>query len=100
VHGMPSLWVAVRTDMATHMKTTVEIAEELLRQAKEVAHRESTTLRSLLEEGLRWVLGQRRQRRKPYRMPDASVSGKGLQPGIDEGNWSSIRDRIYEGRGS
>jgi hypothetical protein len=86
--------------MATHMKTTVELAEDLLRQAKAVAHRDSTTLRSLLEEGLRWVLGQRQRGKKRYRMRDASVPGKGVQPGVDEGSWSSVRDRIYKGRGS
>jgi len=58
------------------MKTTVEIAEHLLRQAKSTAHREGTTLRALLEEGLRWALGRRR--RKPdFELADGRVPGKG-----------------------
>ena len=81
------------------MKTTVEIAEDLLRQAKAVANKERTTLRALLEEGLRWALGKRRKSGK-FRLRDASFGGKGVQPGIDEGNWESIRDLIYKGRGS
>lgn len=81
------------------MKTTVEIAEHLLRQAKATAHREGTTLRALLEEGLRWALGQR-QRKSDFELADGSVPGKGVQPGVNEGDWGSIRDSIYSGRGS
>jgi hypothetical protein len=36
----------------THMKTTVEIAEDLFARTREVAQREGTTLRALIEEGL------------------------------------------------
>ncbi|MFO1078525.1 MAG: DUF2191 domain-containing protein [Planctomycetota bacterium] len=81
------------------MKTTVELAPDLLRAAKAVAAREKTTLRALLEEGLRWVLGQRRQPRD-FELRDASVSGKGTHPGVREGDWGSIRDAIYDGRGT
>ncbi|MFY9342947.1 MAG: DUF2191 domain-containing protein [Planctomycetota bacterium] len=81
------------------MKTTVEIAADLLKQAKAVAARDKTTLRSLLEEGLRWALGRRRKA-TPFRLPDARVGGQGVQPGVSEGDWSSLRDTIYQGRGS
>ena len=85
--------------MATHMKTTVEIAEDLLRQAKAVAGKEHTTLRALIEEGLRWALGVRRRRGR-FKLRKASVRGKGLQPGVAEGDWAALRDQIYSGRGS
>ncbi|HEX5053395.1 MAG TPA: DUF2191 domain-containing protein [Planctomycetota bacterium] len=81
------------------MKTTVEIADDLLRQAKAVAQRERTTLRALLEEGLRWALGKR-QAKIHFKLEHGSVSGKGVQPGVSEGDWASIRDSIYSGRGS
>ena len=87
------------SDMATHMKTTVEIAEDLLRQAKAVAGKEHTTLRALIEEGLRWALGVRRRRGR-FKLRKASVRGKGLQPGVAEGDWAALRDQIYSGRGS
>ncbi len=81
------------------MKTTVELAENLLRQAKATAARERTTLRALIEEGLRWALGKRRQR-PTFKLRDLSVPGRGTQPGVREGDWDSMRNRIYDGRGS
>jgi hypothetical protein len=85
--------------MASHMKTTVDIQDDLLEEAKAVAARQKTTLRSLLEEGLRWVLAQRTRRRR-FQLKDASVAGKGVQAGVDEGAWDQILDLIYRGRGS
>lgn len=86
-------------DTYTHMKTTVEIAPDLLRSAKAVAVREKTTLRALLEEGLRWALSKRRSPDN-FTLRDASVAGKGTQSGVREGDWNNIRDSIYEGRGT
>ena len=83
----------------THMKTTVEIAEDLFLRTREVAQREGTTLRALIEEGLRTALS-RREQKPSYQWPDLSVSGEGLSPEIEEGTWEGLRDRIYTGRGA
>ena len=83
----------------THMKTTVEIAEDLFARTREVAQREGTTLRTLIEEGLQIVLAQREQK-STYRWPDLSVGGEGLSPGVEEGVWEPLRDQIYTGRGA
>jgi hypothetical protein len=80
------------------VKTTVEIADALLEEAKRVAARESTTLRELMEEGLRRSLDDRRKR-KGFRLRRASFRGKGLQPGVSE-DWERIREAAYEGRGA
>jgi hypothetical protein len=85
--------------MVTHVKTTIEISDALLFSAKKVAKRNHTTIRALVEEGLRRVLEERRTT-PAYRLPNASFRGNGLQPGIEEGGWQAIRDLIYGGRGT
>ena len=84
--------------LVSRMKTTVEISDSLMREAREAAAREGRTLRSLLEEGLREVLAKRKRRGR-LRLRDGSFKGKGLQPGVDLSNWEQIRSLINEGRG-
>ena len=43
--------------MVTHMKTTLELPDELLAEAKAVALRRKTTLRSMFEHALRREIG-------------------------------------------
>lgn len=85
--------------MGVCMKTTVEISDPLLARARQTARREKITVRQLIEEGLRRVLAERR-RRGPFRLPNASFRGDGLQPDIATAGWDRIRDRAYEGRGA
>lgn len=80
------------------MKTTVEISEPLMSEARKAAEREGRTLRSLLEEGLREVLASRRRKRR-FRLRDGSFKGKGLRPGVDLSDRETIRSLIYEERG-
>ncbi len=85
--------------MATRMKTTVDIADGLLGQARKQAERDETTLKALLEEGLRRVLEERRGT-PAFRLPRASFKGRGLQPEVREGSWERVRELAYEGRGA
>lgn len=81
------------------MKTTVEIADALLDEAKRIAAAEETSLRELIEDGLRRVVAERKRPRK-FRLPRATFRGNGLQPGIEEGGWDLVRDLLYKGRGA
>jgi hypothetical protein len=81
------------------MKTTVEISDALLEEAKALAAREKSTLRELIEDGLRRVLAGRRQR-GAFQLRDASFRGKGLSPEFRDAGWERIREAIYEGRGA
>ena len=80
------------------MKTTIDIADSLLEQAKMVAARERTTVKALVEAGLREVLGGR-STSKSFRLQQASFKGQGVQAGLTEGDWTRIREIAYEGRG-
>ncbi len=82
------------------MKTTVEIDDRLLASAKDEARRRKTTLRRLIEEGLRHELG-RKPRARTYRMRDASVGRpNGLRPGVDLADWDRMLGIVYEGHGA
>jgi hypothetical protein len=65
------------------MKTTVEISDPLLEEAKREAHRLGTTLRELIERGLRREIDERKQA-KPFKLRDGSVGGEGVYPGVRE----------------
>lgn len=64
------------------------------------AESEGTTLRALVEAGLRRVLADRQVDAPAFRLRDASFRGEGLQPGVATGSWEAVRDAIYEGRGA
>jgi hypothetical protein len=83
--------------MVTHMKTTVEISNAIGRAARRAAEREGTTLRALVEEGLRRVLDDR-ARSQAFRLRTASFRGQGLDPAVTDGGWARIREMAYEGR--
>ena len=82
--------------MGTHMKTTVEIADPLLEQAKAEARRRGTSLRSLIEEGLRRVIAE--PTAAAYVLPDCSVSGGGPTDLWLSSPWDDKLEMIYEGR--
>ena len=81
------------------MKTTVDISDSLLAEARKVAAREGVTLRVLIERGLCAVLRET-QSKSPFRLRRASVAGNGLQPEFSGAGWEDIRDAIYRGRGA
>jgi hypothetical protein len=80
------------------VKTTLDISDPLLREARKVALRERTTLRSLVEQGLRQVVTEKK-RRKKFRLRKAAYKGRGLRPELRDTGWERLRDVAYEGRG-
>jgi hypothetical protein len=87
--------IGLAIDMGYRVKTTLEISDPLLREARKIATRENTTLRALVERGLRQVVAEKKKER-PFRLRDASVKGDGLHPDVAGKSWSEIRDMIYE----
>jgi hypothetical protein len=84
--------------MGSHMKTTVDISDSLLADAWKIAAREKTTVRTLIEQGLRQVVSQRK-RRTPFRLRKVTFAGKGLSRDARGLGWEGIRQLTYEGRG-
>ena len=80
--------------MVSNMKTTVNLPDALLREAQEVARREGTTLRQLIETGLRATV-KNFNHDAHFSLNDASVDGHGLQPAFRGAPWAHIRDAIY-----
>ena len=92
------MWEYGLSDTVSRMKTTVEIPDPLAEEAKAVARREKTTLRALIETGLRQVVRDR-LRRSHFQLRDASFGGRGLQPEFRDGDWQRIREAAYQGHG-
>ena len=81
------------------MKTTLEISDPLLREARKVAARDRTTLRALVEQGLRRVVAEKQRRRPAFRLRKASFKGRGLRPELRDAEWGRLRELAYEDRG-
>ncbi len=84
--------------MVAHMKTTIEISDALLSEAKRLAAREGITVRTLVEQGLRHAIRERRTHAK-FQLRKATFRGDGLNPDIAGLEWDRIRELAYEGRG-
>ena len=80
------------------MKTTVHISDSLLEEARKIAHRERTTIKALIEEGLRRTINIRKQK-SGFRLRKASFKGSGLHPDAAGASWEKIREMSYGGRG-
>ena len=86
--------------MATHMKTTIELPDALLKQAKRHARAQHITLKILIEQGLRKVMAEQKTE-APFKLRDGSFDGgSGMAPHLT--SWEQVRDILYdpaEGRG-
>jgi hypothetical protein len=76
------------------VKTTVEIADALMAEARQYADARGLTFREVLEMSLRQILDQP-SAKKPFRLRKTTFKGKGQL--IHD--WETIRALIYEGRG-
>ncbi|HET7387002.1 MAG TPA: type II toxin-antitoxin system VapB family antitoxin [Nocardioidaceae bacterium] len=68
------------------MRTTVNIDDDLLAEAKMVAARTHRTIGSVLEDALRTMLDKQQSTRhagRPYRLPTFEPANPGLRPGVD-----------------
>lgn len=71
----------------------------MLKQAKLIAAREGTTLKALVEEGLRHVIDERLKETAGFRLRDGRFFGDGGVPGVDINDWMSMK-HLSRGAGS
>jgi hypothetical protein len=81
------------------MKTTVEVSDGLLREARKLAAREGVTLRTLVERGLHRVLTESKQGAR-FKLRRASFKGKGIAADLRDVPWERLRGLAYEDRGA
>ena len=74
------------------MKTTLEIADDLLLRAKKTAKQRGVTVRSLVETGLAMALQQPMAKAA---VKPVTFRGKGRQEALASASWETIRDSIY-----
>jgi hypothetical protein len=74
-------------------RTTVRLPEDLLNRARRKAAAEGRTLTSLIEDGLRMVIAEKRKAAKGKRvMPRVSTATGGPMPGIDLTDFSALQE--------
>ncbi|HEV2124639.1 MAG TPA: type II toxin-antitoxin system VapB family antitoxin [Chloroflexota bacterium] len=75
------------------MRTTINVDDQLLADAKRLAQESGKTLTAVIEDALRERLARREpagQRHHSFRLH--TYGGNGLQPGVDLDNSAGLRD--------
>lgn len=76
------------------MRTTVNIDDDLLRQARERAARSRRSLGDIVDDALRVLLVEQTQDRRPVTLP--VFGGSGLRPGVDLEDKEAIAELLDE----
>ncbi|NWG30927.1 MAG: type II toxin-antitoxin system VapB family antitoxin [Rhodocyclaceae bacterium] len=80
------------------MKTTIEISDPLMRQARKLASQKGITLRALIEQSLRAAIAEKKQA-NGFQLRRATFKGEGLRPEIRDAGWERLREMAYESHG-
>jgi hypothetical protein len=78
------------------MRTTINVDDGLLAEAKRRAAARGTTLTALIEDALRETLARRDE---PEQEPFATITyrGGGLMPGVDPDDGAALRELLDDG---
>lgn len=80
------------------MKTTFDIASNILSRSRELAKREHVPLKGLVEEGLLLVI-ERHESRPTEKVRPVTFRGNGLSREFSDASWRDLRDAAYAGHG-
>ena len=79
------------------MKTTIDIADDLIRRARQIQKRDDITLRALVEEGLRYAIDKHAAGAKKYKFHPI-VNGEPYVPGAPAVDVTGMIRDMYEER--
>ena len=74
------------------MKTTIQLDDQLLLEAKQYAAQTGRTLKAVIEDALREALARTETTRPQARIPLKTFKGRGVQSGVDLDDTSSLLD--------
>lgn len=82
------------------MKTSLEISDAIFKRIKAVARKRGTSVRALVEEGLRLLL-EIQENRADVKPKLLTFGGDGLTDKFQGTSltWDSIREEVYKGHG-
>jgi metal-responsive CopG/Arc/MetJ family transcriptional regulator len=79
--------------MLRHMRTTVRLPPGLMAQVKKLARETGRSMTEVIEDALRAAVARSGSAR-PKTVTLVTVSGNGLQPGVDLDDTSALLDRM------
>ena len=81
------------------MKTTIDISDTLFQKTKEIARKNKSSFKEIVETALRYFFESQSKKSRAFVLKTHTFNGQGLHDGLTEGDWNTIRSRIYNGRG-
>ena len=82
------------------MRTTINLDDALMREAKQLAARTGRTLTAVITDALRESLSRARRGATPQPAELATFRGGGLQPGVDLDDTASLLELMERGDGA
>ena len=79
------------------MRTTINLDDALMREAKQLAARTGRTLTAVITDALRESLGRARRGTAPQPVQLTTFRGRGLQAGVDLDDSASLLDLMERG---
>ena len=82
------------------MRTTIQLDDQLLREAKQRAAQTGRTLKAVIEDALREALARPDASPPQSRVRLRTYRGRGVQPGVDLDDTASLLDLMERGDGA
>ena len=85
------------TGMLTCMRTTLQLDDHVVIEAKKVAAETGRTLTSFIEDAMRLALASRQEAARRPPTDWTTVGGRGVRPGVDLTDSAGLLDLMEEG---